>query len=107
MKIDKKSMFLGLSLGAISASMIFLLMGDVNTEFSFQIGENISGNLKKDISISIEKNTESDKEKVTVIVNANGDVSEQDIEKELDRVFKENNINKGDSNINIDININS
>tara|TARA_B110000444_G_C18451064_1_gene415720 strand:- start:13 stop:114 length:102 start_codon:yes stop_codon:yes gene_type:complete len=31
----------------------------------------------------------------------------EDVEKELNRVFKENNINKDDSNINIDININS
>jgi hypothetical protein len=73
----------------------------------FQIGDNIRGDLKKDINISIEKTLENGKEKVTVIVNANGNVLKEDIEEELDRVFKENNINKDDSNINIDINIKS
>ena len=107
MKIDKKSLFLGLSLGTISTVVIFLSLGEVNTDFSFQIGDNIRGDLKKDINISIEKTLENGKEKVTVIVNANGNVLKEDIEEELDRVFKENNINKDDSNINIDINIKS
>ncbi|MDG1224052.1 MAG: hypothetical protein P8O00_05705 [Candidatus Marinimicrobia bacterium] len=107
MKIDKKSLFLGISLGAISTAVIFLSFGDVNTDFSFQIGDNIRSDLKKDINISIEKTIENGIEKVTVIVNARGDVLKEDVEKELIRVFKENNINKDDSNINIDININS
>ena len=107
MKIDKKSLFLGISLGAISTAVIFLSFGDVNTDFFFQIGDNIRGDLKKDINISIEKIIENGVEKVTVIVNASGDVLKEDVEKELIRVFKENNINKDDSNINIDININS
>ena len=45
--------------------------------------------------------------KLRLFVNARGDVLKEDVEKELIRVFKENNINKDDSNINIDININS
>lgn len=107
LKVDKKSLFLGISLGAIFTVVIFLSFGDVNTDFSFQIGDNIRGDLKKDINISIEKTIENGIEKVTVIVNARGDVLKEDVEKELNRVFKENNINKDDSNINIDININS
>jgi len=107
LKIDKKSLFLGISLGLISTVVIFLSFGDVSTDFSFQIGDNIRGDLKKDINISIEKTIENGIEKVTVIVNARGDALEEDVEKELNRVFKENNINKDDSNINIDININS
>ena len=107
LKIDHKSLFLGVSLGAIFTVVTFLSFGDVNTDFSFQIGNNIRGDLKKDINISIEKTIENGVEKVTVIVNASGDVLKEDVEKELIRVFKENNINKDDSNINIDININS
>ena len=107
LKIDKKSVFLGISLGAIFTVVIFLSFGDVNTDFSFQIGNNICGDLKKDINISIEKTIENGIEKVTVLVNASGDVLKEDVEEELNRVFKENNINKDDSNINIDININS
>ena len=60
-----------------------------------------------EVSVSIEKTIENGIEKVTVIVNARGDVLKEDVEKELNRVFKENNINKDASNINIDININS
>ena len=104
---DKKSLLLGISLGAIFTVVTFLSFGDVNTDFSFQIGNNICGDLKKDIKISIEKTIENGIEKVTVIVNARGEVLKEDVEKELNRVFKENNINKDDSNINIDININS
>ena len=107
LKIDHKSLFLGVSLGAIFTVVTFLSFGDVNTDFSFQIGNNIRGDLKKDINISIEKTIENGIEEVTVIVNARGDVLKEDVEKELNRVFKENNINKDDSNINIDININS
>ena len=87
--------------------VIFLSFGDVNTDFSFQIGDNIHGDLKKDINISIEKTIENGIEKVTVSVNASGDILKEYVEEELNRVFKENNINKDDSNINIDININS
>ena len=107
MKIDHKSLFLGVSLGAIFSVVTFLSFGDINTDFSFQIGNNIRGDLKKDINISIEKTIENGIEKVTVLVDASGDVLKEDIEEELIRVFKENNINKDDSNINIDININS
>ena len=65
MKIDKKSLFLGISLGAISTVVIFLSFGDVNTDFSFQIGDNIRGDSKKDINISIEKTIENGIEKAT------------------------------------------
>ena len=107
MKIDKKSLFLGISLGAISTVVIFLSFGDVNTDFSFQIGDNIRSDLKKDINISIEKTIGNGIEKVTVLVNASGDVLKEGLEEKLNRVFIENNFNKDDSNINIDININS
>ena len=107
MKSDKKSLFLGISLGAISTVVIFLSFGDVNTDFSFQIGDDIRSDLKKDINISIGKTIENGIEKIAVIVNTRGDVLKEDVEKELNRVFKENNINKDDSNTNIDINLNS
>ena len=107
MKVDKKSLFLGISLGAIFTVVIFLSFGDANTDFSFQIGDNIRGDLKKDINVSIEKTIENGIEKVMVLVNASGDVLKENVEEELNRVFKENNINKDDPSINIDININS
>nr|MCS5623219.1 hypothetical protein [Candidatus Neomarinimicrobiota bacterium] len=80
--------------------------GDVETEFSINTGNNIK-DLNKNIDISIEKNVEKDRVHTDVIVKASGDVTKEDIDKELDRLFKEHDINKKDSNINIDITINS
>ena len=40
-------------------------------------------------------------------MKASGDVTKEDIDKELDRLFKEHEINKKDSNVNIDVRINS
>ena len=63
--------------------------------------------INKNIDVSIEKNVEKDQVHTNVIVKASGDVTKEDIDKELDRLFKEHDINKKDSNINIDITINS
>ena len=35
LKVDKNSLFLGISLGAIFTVVIFLSFGDANTDFSF------------------------------------------------------------------------
>ena len=105
MKIEYKSMLLGSLLGVLGVFTILLLVGDVETEFSINSGNKIK-DLNKNIDVSIEKNVEKDQVHTNVIVKASGDVTEEDIDKELDRLFKEHDINKKDSNINIDITIN-
>ena len=106
MKIEYKSMLLGALIGVLGVFTVLLLVGDVETEFSINTGNNIK-DLNKNIDVSIEKNVEKDQVHTDVIVKASGDVTKEDIDKELDRLFKEHDINKKDSNINIDITINS
>ena len=105
MKIEYKSMLLGVLIGVLGVFTILLIVGDVETEFSINTGNNIK-DLNKNIDVSIEKNVEKDQVHTDVIVKASGDVTKEDIDKELDRLFKEHDINKKDSNINIDITIN-
>ena len=106
MKIEYKSMLLGVLIGMLGVFTILLIVGDVETEFSINSGNKIK-DLNKNIDVSIEKNVEKDQVHTDVIVKASGDVTKEDIDKELDRLFKEHDINKKDSNINIDITINS
>tara|TARA_Y100001947_G_C10331093_1_gene300814 strand:- start:1642 stop:1962 length:321 start_codon:yes stop_codon:yes gene_type:complete len=106
MKIEYKSMLLGALIGVLGVFTVLLLVGDVETEFSINTGNKIK-DINKNIDVSIEKNVEKDQVHTDVIVKASGDVTKEDIDKELDRLFKEHDINKKDSNINIDITINS
>tara|TARA_B110000438_G_scaffold79873_1_gene79912 strand:+ start:496 stop:816 length:321 start_codon:yes stop_codon:yes gene_type:complete len=105
MKIEYKSMLLGVLIGVLGVFTILLLVGDVETKFSINTGNEIK-DLNKNIDVSIEKNIEKNQVHTDVIVKASGNVTKEDIDKELDRLFKEHDINKKDSNINIDIIIN-
>ena len=106
MKIEYKSMLLGALIGVLGVFTVLLLVGDVETEFFINTGNKIKDK-NKNIDVSIEKNVEKVQVHTDVIVKASGDVTKEDIDKELDRLFKEHDINKKDSNINIDITINS
>ena len=99
-------MLLGALIGVLGVFTVLLLVGDVETEFFINTGNKIK-DINKNIDVSIEKNVEKDQVHTDVIVKASGDVTKEDIDKELDRLFKEHDINKKDSNINIDITINS
>ena len=98
-------MLLGVLIGVLGVFTILLLVGDVETKFSINTGNEIK-DLNKNIDVSIEKNIEKNQVHTDVIVKASGNVTKEDIDKELDRLFKEHDINKKDSNINIDIIIN-
>ena len=106
MKIEYISMLLGALIGVLGVFTVLLLVGDVETEFFINTGNKIK-DINKNIDVSIEKNVEKDQVHTDFIVKASGDVTKEDIDKELDRLFKEHDINKKDSNINIDITINS
>ena len=99
-------MFVGAILGALGVFVILLLVGNVETEFSFTIGDNPK-DLNKNINVSIERTVKNEQDYTDVIVQASGNVKEEDIDKELDRLFKELDINKKESNVNIDVRINS
>ena len=106
MKIEYKSMILGVLLGLAGCFVILLLLGNIETEFSFTTG-NKHKELNKNIDVSIERTVKNKQNHTDVIVKAAGDVTEEDIDKELERLFKVYNIDKDASNINIDVKINS
>ena len=106
MKVEYKSMFLGVALGVVSVFAILFLLGDVETEFSFSTGEN-ENKMDKNIDVRIEKTVENGQDFTNVVVKGSGDVTKEDLDKELERLFNEHGINKNDSNINIEMEINS
>ena len=106
MKIEYKSMFLGAALGVAGVFAILSLLGDVETEFSFSTGEN-ENKMDKNIDVRIEKTVENGQDFTNVVVKGSGDVTKEDLDKELERLFNEHGINKNDSNINIEMEINS
>ena len=106
MKIEYKSMILGVLLGLAGCFVILLLLGNIETEFSFTTG-NKPKELNKNIDVSIERTVKNEQDHTDVIVKAVGDVTGEDIDKELERLFKVYNIDKDASNINIDVRINS
>jgi|TARA_B110000240_G_C13305719_1_gene370492 hypothetical protein len=106
MKVEYKSMFLGIALGVVGVFTILFLLGDVETEFSFSTGEN-ENKMDKNIDIRIEKTVENGQDFTNVVVKGGGDVTKEDLDKELERLFNEHGINKNDSNINIEMEIDS
>ena len=106
MKIDYKSMFFGTALGVVGVITILFLLGDVETEFSFSTGEN-ENKMDKIIDVRIEKTVENGQDFTNVVVKGSGDVTKEDLDKELERLFNEHGINKNDSNINIEMEIDS
>ena len=106
MKVEYKSMFLGVALGVVGVFSVLFLLGDVETEFSFSTGEN-ENKMDKNIDVRIEKTVENGQDFTNVVVKGSGDVTKEDLDKELERLFNEHGINKNDSNINIEMEINS
>jgi hypothetical protein len=78
----------------------------VETEFSFSTGEN-ENKMDKNIDVRIEKTVENGQDFTNVVVKGSGDVTKEDLDKELERLFNEHGINKNDSNINIEMEIDS
>ena len=106
MKVENKSMFLGVALGFVGVFSVLFLLGDVETEFSFSTGDN-ENKMDKNIDVRIEKTVENGQDFTNVVVKGSGDVTKEDLDKELERLFNEHGINKNDSNINIEMEINS
>ena len=106
MKVEYRSMFLGVALGVVGVFAILFLLGDVETEFSFSTGEN-ENKMDKNIDVRIEKTVENGQDFTNVVVKGSGDVTKEDLDKELERLFNEHGINKNDSNINIEMEIDS
>ncbi|MDB9722598.1 hypothetical protein OAA83_01550 [Candidatus Marinimicrobia bacterium] len=105
MKVEYKSMFLGVALGILGVFTLLLLLGDVKTEFSIKTGEELA-NIDKGINVKIDKTLEDGKEVTNITIVGHGSVTKEELDKELERLLKEQSINKNDSNVNIDMKIN-
>jgi len=106
MKVEYKSMSFGVALGIIGVFAILFLLGDVETEFSFTTGESANKD-DNSIDVRIEKTIENGQGLTNVVIKGSGDVTKEDLDKELERLFEEHGINKNDSNINVEMEITS
>ena len=101
-RFNLKSILIGALIGIISTVLVFFLIGDINMETEIQLGEK-SNQIDKVIQINIEKNiNESGEEVIHINAIGRGFVTKKDIEKELEKVFVEKNI---DASSGIEVNI--
>ena len=102
MTFDLKNILIGVVIGIIGTTSVFLLIGDVEIETAIQLGEKANQD-NKDIQITIERNIDNNGEEViNVSAIGKGSVTIKDIEKELEKVFAEKNI---DASSGIEVNI--
>ena len=104
MKIEYKSLFLGISLGMVGVFSVVYLLGNVESELSFATGE-----IKEDknIEVRIEKTVENGEDLTNVVLKGKGDVTRDELEKELDKILKKQGINRKTTNMNIQMEIQS
>ena len=102
MKFDQKNILIGVVIGIISTTSVFFLIGDVEIETEIQLGEKANQD-NKDIQINIERTIDKNGvEVINVSAIGKGSVTIKDIEKELEKVFAEKNI---DASSGIEVNI--
>ena len=104
MKVEYKSMFLGIALGGIGVFAILFLLGDVETELSFSTGDK---NQDKNIEVSIERTIENGEDLTNVVIKGEGDVTKKELEEELDRMLEKQGIDKEKTKLNIEMEIQS
>ena len=104
MKLEYKSMFFGIVLGAVSVSVIFLLLGDVETE-SFLPAEDKKQ--EKNIEVSIERTIENGEDLTNVVIRGKGDITREELEEELDRMLEKQGIDKEKTKLNIEMELQS
>ena len=104
MKVETKSMFLGIALGGIGVFAILFLIGNVETEFSLSTGDN---NQNKNIEVSIERTIENGEDLTNVVIKGEGDVTRKELEEELDRMLERQGIDKAKTKLKIEMEIQS
>ena len=104
MKIETKSFLLGISAGIIGVLAFILIIGDVETEFSFSTGDKKQD---KNIEVSIERIIENGEDLTNVVIKSEGDVTRKELEEELDRMLEKQGIDKEKTKLNIEMEIQS
>ena len=72
MKIEYKSLFLGISLGIVGVFSVLYLFGNVETELSFATGDTRED---KNIEVRIDKTIENGEDLTNVVLKGKGDVT--------------------------------
>ena len=106
MKVEFNSMFLGIFAGIVGVFIILFVLGNVETEFSFTTGDPIKKK-DKNINVSINRTIDNGEDLTNVIIKGNGNVTREELDTELERLLKEHGIDKNNSNINIEMEINN
>lgn len=104
MKVEYKSMFIGVALGAVGVFSILFLLGDIHNELSFSA---VDVNQGKNIEVSIERTIENGEDYTNVVIKGEGDVTKKELEEELDRMLEKQGIDKQKTKLNIEIEIQS
>ena len=104
MKIETKSFLLGISAGIIGVLTFILIIGDVETEFSFSTGDKKQD---KNIEVSIERMIENGEDLTNVVIKGEGDVSRKELEEELERMLEKQGIDKDKTKLNVEMKIES
>ena len=104
MKVETKSMFLGIALGGIGVFVILFILGNIETEFSLSTGHN---NQNKNIEVSIERIIENGEDLTNVVIKGEGDVTRKELEEELDRMLEKQGIDKAKTKLKIEMEIQS
>ena len=105
MKVEYKSMFLGVLTGIIGVVILLFVLGNIDTEFSITTGDSIKKN--KNINVSINRTIDNGEDLTNVIIKGSGKVTREELDAELERLLQEHGIDKNNSNINIEIEINN
>ena len=104
MKVEYKSMFIGVALGAVGVFSVLFLLGDIHNELSFSAADI---NQEKNIEVSIERTIENGEDYTNVVIKGEGDVTKKELEEELDRMLEKQGIDKQKTKLNIEIEIQS
>ena len=104
MKIEYKSLFVGISLGIIGVFSVLYLLGNVETEVSFTTGDKKED---KNIEVSIERTIENGEDLTNVVIRGEGDVTRKELEEELDRMLEKQGIDKEKTKLKIEMEIQS
>jgi len=104
MKIEYKSLFLGISLGIVGVFSVLFLFGNVETELSFSTGDNKQD---KNIEVSIERTIENGEDLTNVVIKGEGDITREELEEELYRMLEKQGIDKEKTKLNIKMKIQS
>ena len=101
MNFDIKNILIGVMIGIIGTTSVFLIVGEIDIQTDVQFGERLDKD-DKDIKIKIEKIIDDNgKESINIEATGNGSVTKEDIEAELEKLYEDIDISS--ENVNIEI----